>query len=103
MPEPDEIRPVEDEDAEPRRTAEGDHRPRVAVEPRPQAERARPDDRGDRRIPRHREDEKPDARGAEPNERRDAEEGAAGGRDHLPAALEAEEHGPPVPEHRRRA
>src|SRR5262249_10135240 len=83
--------------------AEGDHRPRIAEEPRPERERACRDDRGERGVARQREDEDPDARADRPDQRRDAEEGAAGRRDHLPAAPDAAEDRPPVPDNPLRA
>src|SRR5205807_333903 len=75
----------------------------VAEGPGPEDERHRRDHRRDRRVPRQREHEEPHPCGGGADERCDAEERAARGRDHLPAATEPEEQRPPVPEHRRRA
>src|SRR5581483_1209713 len=97
------VRAVEEDDTRRGEAPERDHGPRVAEEPGPEDERHRRDHRRDRSVPRQREQEEPDPGGGAADERCDAEERAARGRDHLPAAAESEEQRPPVPEHRRRA
>src|SRR5581483_10010588 len=75
-PETGDVRAVEEDDAEPRRPAERDHRPRVAEKPRPEGEGGGRRHRGDRRVARQREDEDPDPGAGRSHERRHAEERA---------------------------
>src|SRR5581483_3026006 len=97
------VRLVEEDDTGRGEARERDHRPWIAEQPGPEDERGRRDHRRDGRVARQGEHEEPHARARAADERRDAEERAARGRHHLPAAAEAEEERPPVPEHRGRA
>ena len=74
---------------------EHDHRPRVADEPGEDRERdRRSSDRRERRVARREEDREPDRDGRQARRAERAEDRPAGGRDHLPALLEAQEERP---------
>ena len=76
-------------------TGQGSSRRRAVT-----GERRRRQDRGHRRVAGEREHEQPDADADQADERRQPEERAATGRDHLPSLREPEEDRAPVPEHR---
>ena len=92
---------VQHDDGRRSRDPERDDRPRVAEDDDEEHEREGGHDRRERGVPGHDEDDEPHRDADERGERREREERAARGRDHLPALLEAEEHGPRVAEHRR--
>ena len=93
------IAPVQDDDRERGPGGEGDHRPRGAVEKRPQRQRDRREDRRHRGIARQEEDEDPDTGRGESRQRRDGERDAARRRHDLPPTGEAEEKRAPVADH----
>jgi hypothetical protein len=94
------VRAMEQEHAHGGGRDEDDHRPGLAERDRHDWQRHRSGHRGERRVAREREDRDPDHEPGEPHQRREPEEGACAGRDHLAAAPEAHENRPPVAEHR---
>ncbi len=95
------LRAVEEDDGARAGNPERDDRPRVVEHDDQDRERRRRHDRRQRREPRHEKDDKPDADAAERDERCERQRRASGGRDHLAALLEPEEHRPGVTDHGR--
>ena len=95
---------VEQEDRDGRAGGEHDHRPRLAEQHRDDRQRDRRGDRRERRVAEERGRRRSRRRRpTAPTSGRDPEERPAARRHHLPAAPQAEEQRPPVPEHRRGA
>ncbi len=101
--EPDDVRPVQDEDGDRSTDREADDGPRGSEKEREERKRDAACDRSDRHVTRDEEDEDPDTGRAEPRDRREGERHASGRRHQLAAALESEEERAPVPDESRRA
>jgi hypothetical protein len=94
---------MENQHRERRDSGEHVDRPGLAERNRGNRQREPRDDRSDRGVAEDGENEDPDRGSDAADHRRNAEEGAAARRDHLPPAREAHEQRPPVPQHRRAA
>jgi hypothetical protein len=68
---------VQDDDAERGRDREHEHGPGLAEQHRSERQRGCGDDRRDRGVPREREDDQPDTRAGQTDERRQPKEGSA--------------------------
>jgi hypothetical protein len=94
---------MQEDDAGGRSRDEDDDGPRLPENERRERKRDCGGHRRQGRVAEKGEDGDPDDGGYQADERRQAEERARAGRNHLPAAPEAHEHRPPVAEHRRPA
>src|SRR3954447_20692099 len=97
------VRAMEHDDRDGDECRERDHRPRLADECGRHGQRARAHHRCERRVTEREEAQDPDAGADSADDRRNAEERTAAGRDHLPAALPTQEERTPVAQHRSRA